>query len=142
METVCLEYGAGLHKVKAAVILCGKDISLAIGGGDTPHVGAVALASPRESLKKDGRISSTASVLCAMGHKDDMAAREAALRLAAEFNGNAAVSVGLHIDNPAEDDLIKIQANFNKLVDEIVEKIKAMKSGEGKARICSPNSFL
>jgi hypothetical protein len=126
MKTVCVEYGSGLHKIEAVVTLCGKDISAAIGGGDTPHVGAAAVASPRESLKKDGRLSSSASVLCVMGHKDDMAAREAALRLAAEFNCNAAVSVGLHIDNAGEDDFVKIQANFKKLIEELVEKIKAI----------------
>jgi hypothetical protein len=127
MKTVYVEYGDGLHRIEAAVTLCGKDISTAIGGGDTPHVGAAAVASPRESLKKNGRVSSSASVLCVMGHKDDMAARDAALRLAAEFNCNAAVSVGLHIDNACEDDFVKIQTNFKKLIEEAVEKIKAIR---------------
>jgi hypothetical protein len=79
---------------------------------------------PRESLKKDGRISATASVLCVMGHKDDTLARAAALRFASEFNTNVVVSVGLHIDNATEQDFTKIQDNFNALVEIIVTNLR------------------
>ncbi|MDR1617027.1 MAG: hypothetical protein LBR98_08455 [Syntrophomonadaceae bacterium] len=124
MKSLQFDVGAGLHKVEGVLVFCGKDMSLTIGGGDTPHVGAASVASPRESLKKDGRISATASVLCVMGHKDDMAARQAALRFASEFNCTVTVSVGLHIDNATEDDFIKIQGNFDSLLEKIASSLK------------------
>jgi hypothetical protein len=124
INTIHFEQGEGRHKVEAAVSFCGEDLSVAIGGGDTYHVGAVALATPRESLKKDGTISATASVLCALGHKDDMSARAAALRLSSAFNSNASVSVGLHIDSAGEIDVKLLQANFDTLIEQIVGRLK------------------
>jgi hypothetical protein len=113
LQTLQLEAGEGLHKVAAVITLCGKDVAVNIGGGDTPHVGAAALAAPRPSLKKDGGISASASVLCVMGHKDDLPARTAALKLASELNTTVAVCVGLHIDDATEKDFVAIQGNFD-----------------------------
>jgi hypothetical protein len=126
MKSLQFEHGSDLHKVEATVVFCGKNIAAIIGGGDTPHIGAVAVASPRESLKKDGNISASASVLCVMGHKDDMPARTAALRLASELNTTVSVSVGLHIDNPTKDDFIKIQENFNIMLELLVDNLKSL----------------
>jgi hypothetical protein len=120
-----VETGEGLHKVAASITLCGKDVAVNVGGGDTPHVGAAAVASPRPSLKKDGSISASASVLCVMGHKDDLPARAAALRLASELNTNVVVSVGLHIDDATAEDFTAIQANFDALIDLVVLKLKS-----------------
>jgi hypothetical protein len=116
------EAGSGIHHVQAVVVYCGKDIVVTVIGGDTPHVGAAAVASPRKSLKRDGTISATASVLCVMGHQDDIPARIAALRLAGTLNATAEVTVGLHIDDAAEEDIIKIQNNFDELIDSIIGK--------------------
>jgi hypothetical protein len=126
MKSTQFEIGEGIHKIEAVVVFCGKDIAVVIGGGDTHHVGAASVASPRESLKKDGRISATASVLCVMGHKDDTLARAAALRFASEFNTNVVVSVGLHIDDATEQDFTKIQDNFNALVEIIITNLKGV----------------
>ncbi|MDR3353757.1 MAG: hypothetical protein LBO21_01810 [Synergistaceae bacterium] len=124
MKTLQFETGDGIHRVSGIVVYCGKDIAITIGGGDTPHVGAASVASPRQSLRKDGTISASASVLCVMGHKDDMPARKAALRFASELNTNVVVSVGLHIDNPKESDFSAIQNNFDSLLDMISEGLK------------------
>ena len=123
MKVLQFETGIGIHKVDAVVIFCGKNVSVVIGGGDTPHIGAASVASPRESLKKDGNISATASVLCVMGHKDDMPARQAALRLSSVLNTTVCVSAGLHIDNPTHDDFVQIQKNFDDLVELLVSKL-------------------
>jgi hypothetical protein len=125
------EIGIGAYQVRAVVISCGKDIMVIITGGDTPHVGAVAVASPHESLKKDGSLSATASVFCVMSHKDDMPARTAALRLAVAFNATAVVTVGLHINDATDVDIIKIKNNFNKLIDMIIAKT-SMRNGKLK----------
>jgi hypothetical protein len=46
----------------------GADLVVTIGGGSRPHVGAVAVAQPRPSLKGDGTVSATASVIALLGH--------------------------------------------------------------------------
>ena len=114
------EAGSGIHRVQAVVVYCGKDIAVTLTGGDTPHIGAAAVASPRKSLKGDGTISATASVLCVMGHQDDIPARAAALRLAGALNATAEVTVGLHIDDATEDDIGALRDNFNKVIDMII----------------------
>ena len=95
MQTVTLSVGDKPYTVTACVVLCGKDIAVVIGGGEASHIGAAALASPRPSLKNTAEISASASVLCRLGHKDDLPAREAALRLASKFNTNVAVTARL-----------------------------------------------
>ena len=46
MQTVTLSEGDKPYTVTACVVLCGKDIAVVIGGGETSHIGAAALASP------------------------------------------------------------------------------------------------
>jgi hypothetical protein len=124
LKVLNFEVGGGIHKVAAVATLCGKDVAVNIGGGDTPHIGAAAVASPRLSLRKNGETSASASVLCVMGHKDDLPARAAALRLSSALNVNVAVSVGLHIDGATEKDFTALQENFDSLVELVVRKLK------------------
>ena len=119
MQTVTLSEGDKPYTVTACVVLCGKDIAVVIGGGEASHIGAAALASPRPSLKNTAEISASASVLCRLGHKDDLPAREAALRLASKFNTNVAVTAGLHIDDADSDDIAKLQHNFQQILEAI-----------------------
>lgn len=118
-ETLKFTVGSGRHRIDGVAVLVGKHVTVTIGGGDVPHVGAVALAYPRPSLKKDGHISASASVICGMGHKDDLPARETALRLAAKLNTAVAVSVGLHMDNPVPEDFTVLMDLFTELVKNI-----------------------
>ncbi|MEA5091715.1 hypothetical protein SDC9_24335 [bioreactor metagenome] len=111
--------GQAPYVVEAIVTICGTDIAVNIGGGLLPHIGAIALATPRPSIKRDGNISATASVLCVSGHKEDMLARTAALHLASEFNTVVLVSVGLHVDNATSADIKCLSTNFDILLSRI-----------------------
>lgn len=117
MFSTKITVGSKSYEITAMVTLCGKDVVVAIGGGESPHVGAVALASPRPSLNNNGVISATASVLCVMGHKEDIAARDVALRLASKLNTVTLVSVGLHLDSATLEDIERLQNNFKELID-------------------------
>ncbi|CUH96623.1 hypothetical protein P22_2713 [Propionispora sp. 2/2-37] len=119
MLSTKITVGSQPYEITAAVTLCGKDVVVAIGGGQAPHVGAAALALPRMSLKNNGVISATASVLCVTGHKEDVITRDAALRMASKLNTTVLVSVGLHLDNATPEDIKRLQANFERLVDKI-----------------------
>lgn len=114
--------GKGGHLLNAVVSRCGRDIVVVIAGGTKHHIGAVALAEPRKSLAGDD-ISSTASVLCLRGHKEDLWAREAALELSAICNTNVLVSVGIHIDNADLQDLQIFKENFTDLVNAIKNEL-------------------
>lgn len=62
------------YSVYCDVIPMGKDYTLAVYGGDTPHVGSVVLSIARPSLAGEG-IGVTSSVLSGVGHKDEAIAR-------------------------------------------------------------------
>lgn len=104
--------GQGVHVVEAIAVICGRDLNICFGGGDTFHIGACALAVPRPSLKDNTEISASASVICATSHKEDEIARSAALRLAAKFNARVSVSCGLHIDNATPHNIEILYKNY------------------------------
>ncbi len=99
---------------------CGKDLNVSIFGGDTPHIGAVALAIANiEGYNR--KYSPTINVLTVIDHKDDEIARFAAKDLAIYFNCQVVVTAGVHIDDATKDDLTKIMANIT----EILQSLKA-----------------
>lgn len=118
-----VQSGEGKYSLKAAVSFAGDDIVVVIVGGTRAHIGAVSLASPRQSLADDS-ISATASVLCLSGHKEDMWARSASLEIASSCNTNVLVSVGVHVDNAASDDLKVLETNFKNLLLLIKRELK------------------
>lgn len=76
----------------------GEDFHILLSGGDKPHVGCTVLAVPRPSLKKDGKISTTSSVLNVTGHKDEALCRLLAERVASKTNAVAVCTGGFHTD--------------------------------------------
>lgn len=125
MKHLSYEAGEGVYRVEADVLVLGRDISAAICGGDTPHIGAVALASPRMSLADKERTSASASVICVTGHKEDELARAAALKLAATFSCQTAVVAGIHIDDATEADIRVLWKNYEAVMAKILEDLGA-----------------
>lgn len=65
--------------------------------GGLPHLGAVAMAYPRPSLRDPAKTSATSSVLTRLGHLDDLLARRASELLARTLNVPVAVVAGVHV---------------------------------------------
>ncbi len=97
----------------------GADLVVTIGGGTRAHVGAVAVAQPRPSLKGDGRVSATASVIALLGHKEDELARWAALHLAARLNRTVVVTAGVHVDEAALEQIVHLDKEVRRLVEDL-----------------------
>lgn len=89
----------GAYDLEASVRWIGKDLLVAIWGGERPHIGAVSVAQPRPSLKDSGITSATASVICMLGHKEDELAKAVSEILAAALNTHVVVTAGIHWDN-------------------------------------------
>ena len=128
MRSFNVAAGEGAHRVEVLCTLIGADVCLCIAGGRPPHIGAAALAVPRESLRRDGELSASASVLCVTGHKEDELAREAALRFAARLGGNVLVSAGLHIDRAGARDISLLLENCRAALDLALEKLEPLKA--------------
>ena len=123
MKVIAIKVGEGIYTVELTATVCGKDYNICIGGGDTYHIGAVALGIPRPSLADATKISASASVLCVTAHKEDEVAREAALRLATLLNTRVVVTCGLHIDDASGEDIKQLYDNYLQALSELESKL-------------------
>ena len=117
-----LETDTGAYDLTASVRMIGSDLLIAIWGGEKPHIGAVAVAQPRPSLKDPAVTSSSASVICLVGHKEDELAKAAAEILAAALKTQVVVTAGIHWDNLSPEAIQRVVRNSEFLVDMILEK--------------------
>ena len=117
-----LETDTGAYDLTASVRMIGSDLLVAIWGGEKPHIGAVAVAQPRPSLKDPAVTSSSASVICLVGHKEDELAKAAAEILAAALKTQVVVTAGIHWDNLSPEAIQRVVRNSEFLVDMILEK--------------------
>jgi hypothetical protein len=125
-ETVfMLETDTGAYDLTASVRIIGSDLLIAIWGGEKPHIGAVAVAQPRPSLKDPAVTSSSASVICLVGHKEDELAKAAAEILAAALKTQVVVTAGIHWDNLTPEAIQRVVRNSQILVDRILERCVA-----------------
>jgi gallate decarboxylase subunit D len=124
VETLCV--GFYETKLTCEYSLLGNDLLLVIYGGTHPHIGAVALGIPRESLMDSNAHSASVSILTLTGHKDDEIAREIARSTAASLRRVVTVIVGIHLDQATEAQIQSFIINARSLAQLIVEKVPAL----------------
>lgn len=112
-----------IYNLQASVRLIGDDVLVAIWGGERPHIGAVAVAQPRPSLRDAAVISATASVFCFLGHKEDSLAKTVAETLAAKLNTQTVVTAGIHWDNLDAEGIRTINENSVHLTKLIIAQV-------------------
>ncbi len=120
-----LKTDTGAFDLTANVRRIGPDLLVAIWGGEKPHIGAVAAAQPRPSLKDPAVTSATASVICFVGHKEDDLVKRAAEALAAEIDGRTVVTAGVHWDNLSEEGIRQVIQNTAELIKMIKARLIA-----------------
>lgn len=101
----------------------GEDLVVTIGGGEIPHVGSVAVAVPRPSLRDREVTSATASVVTLVGHKDDELAKPISEFLAARLRRTVVVVAGVHVDCATSDDIEILSDAAWELARELCETI-------------------
>ncbi len=117
-----VETSTGAFDIQAHVRQIGTDLLVAIWGGEMPHIGAVAVAQPRPSLRDPNVVSATASVICLPAHKEDDLAKMVAETLAAALNTSVVVTAGIHWDNIPQAGIGRVIANSKILVSLILEQ--------------------
>jgi gallate decarboxylase subunit D len=115
--------GTGRLAAIASAQTCGADLVVTLQGGTRHHVGAAAMAVARPSLADPRQTSSSASVLCVVGHKEDELARDVALRLSAALNCTVVVVAGLHVDDASRDDIRLLLENCDRLVERLIARL-------------------
>jgi gallate decarboxylase subunit D len=118
-----IKTGDDVYSLEAFVKNIGNDLLVSIFGGQRPHIGAVAVALPRPSLKDPKVRSATASVFCYPGHKEDVIAKEAAERLSAALDTNVTVTAGAHWDNIDRSGIRAVLKSNRQLIEMIIKRI-------------------
>ncbi len=113
----------GSFDIEADIRRIGDDLLVAIWGGEKPHIGAVAVAQPRPSLKTPETTSATASVFCFPSHKEDELVKGVSEVLAAVLGTKVVVTAGIHWDNLSEKGIRKVIKNSEVLVDLILQAV-------------------
>jgi gallate decarboxylase subunit D len=117
-------YGTDRHRVEASALRCGTDLVVALQGGTRHHIGATAMAVPRPSLADPSTVSSSASVLCVVGHKEDELARSVALRVSAALACTVTVVAGLHVDDATGEDIRLLLENCDHVVERLTARFR------------------
>lgn len=102
----------------------GSDLCITICGGDSPHIGSVAIAEPRESLNGDGQPSATVSTFNFLGHKDNEVADALAYTVSSQLRCRVVVLCGIHYNYVNADLLIQIETLSRTIVEDIIRNSK------------------
>lgn len=119
----------GSFDIEAAVMRIGEDLLVAIWGGDKPHIGAVAAALPRPSLKDPAQSSATASVISFPAHKEHELVRRSSEKISAALNVPVVVTAGIHWDSLSKEGIATVMKNSELLVELILQKLKQTPEG-------------
>ncbi len=103
-------------EVTLQAITVGHDYTVIVSGGEQAHIGACAVAQPRPSLENPNNNSASTSVICVLGHKEDLLAHHIAQTLAARLNCVVCVNCGIHIDNASKQQIQTIQQLVSALM--------------------------
>jgi hypothetical protein len=93
----------------------GRDWSIVVHGGDRPHIGAVALASP-ESPEE------SCQSICLPSHRESELAQRIAIAIAGHANAAVCVSCGIHLENITENEIVLTRTIIDKLISELFTK--------------------
>lgn len=100
----------------------GDDLCVSLYGGDSPHIGALALAIPHPNLRDPEKIDASVSMLAVTGHKESELAKKIAFTLATNFNSTVSVSCGIHLDNASSEDITDVLGASKKMLEEAISK--------------------
>ncbi len=127
MKTFAIEVSKGPLRICSFVQRIGSDLLVAIWGGTHPHIGAVAMAVPRPSLKDPRKVSATSSNFTFVGHKEDLLAKKISEKIASQLKTNVIVAAGIHWDKLPPHKIGTIEKLTEKLTDQILRKLQGKK---------------
>ena len=116
-----LKIGKGKTQVQIETHQYSDGLTIILYGGDKPHIGAVALSIPRQSLRDKKVISCSTSLLTITGHKDDVIAKEMTEAVCKGIKKTVVVVAGVHIDRATSEDIKKVMSNCRKASKKLVE---------------------
>ncbi len=118
-DMISVGAGEGLYRVEATAIFVGDDVSVCVGGGSQPHIGAVSLG-----IYEPIRDSATVSTITVHTHRDDAVASHFAKAISRGMKCTVTVSAGLHVDDAAYEDIKCLWNNAVECCALLLRKLK------------------
>jgi hypothetical protein len=113
------EKQAGRHTIYFETKSIGKDLLVAIFGGDEHHIGGVAVAYPTKSHYRNALTISVNSITLP-GHKDYVVANTSAEKMCKALGRPVISTVGIHYDAATPVEIKEIITTVDELVDEVI----------------------
>jgi hypothetical protein len=113
------EKQAGRHTIYLEARSIGKDLLVAIFGGDEHHIGGVAVAYPTRSHYRDASTISVNSITLP-GHKDYVVANSSAEKMCKALMRPVISTVGIHYAAASSEEIQDIVKVVDDLVDEAI----------------------
>ncbi len=104
------------HNIELKSASMGEDLILMVGGGDTPHIGGIAVAVPYKE-------TASVSYYSVPGHKDTVLAGPMALKAAKKLKKTVVVILGIHVDNASEEQIHEICECVESSIDDFLGSI-------------------
>ena len=117
----------GRLTIHASIQKMGQDILVSVWGGTHPHIGAVAMAVPRPSLKDPQKVSATSSNFTFVGHKEDLLTKKISEKIASQLKTNVVVTAGVHWDKLPPNKIETVEKLTDTLTDLILKKLEEKK---------------
>ncbi len=133
MDRLTFAEKRGAFEIFAHVDQVGDDLVVLLTGGKA-HVGAVAIAQPRPSLRDPDQPSSTGSVITLLGHKEDAVAKSMAEALSGRLVRNVVVVAGIHWDALTGEDIATVMELCRRINEKIASKLPAKGDEQQKER--------
>ncbi|MFA4886526.1 MAG: hypothetical protein WC601_12280 [Desulfotomaculaceae bacterium] len=119
--------GEGKYKITLIATITEEGLVAQIFGGEKPHLGAIALSTPRQSLADPEQVSCSTIVIPLPGHKDDQVAKPVAEEIAKAWGSQVLTVVGVHVNNAGEKDIEKLIDNCHKAKSALLEGLRDLK---------------
>ena len=119
-----MEISKGRFRLHSLIQEMGQDLLVSIWGGSRPHIGALAMATPRPSLRDPKKWSATSSNFTFVGHKEDLLVKRISEKLAASLRRNVVVVAGIHWDNVTAKEIKTIEDLTLKLSEKALKLLK------------------
>lgn len=114
----------------SAIDICcqrtGEDILICISGGDRPHIGSAVLSVPRLSLKGDGSMSSTSSILNVPGHKDEYICRMVSEAVASALDVTVLCTGGFHVDELEKEEIEEVEKGVKASIPVLISRLEKL----------------
>ncbi|MGC6174419.1 hypothetical protein [Lacrimispora sp. 38-1] len=111
-------WGSGKYAVNLSVhVTKGNGLAVFISGGEKPHLGGVALASPGVPLDGQQLSSCDLWTLTVPGHKDAQLAQRIAKKLCIAAGEPVSVSLGVHVEHATAEEIKLLCENVEAAAD-------------------------